>query len=146
MKTCKHCGKEKELRDFRKDAKAASGRGATCNRCTANREQQRYHQNGGREKRRSRRKELASERRAQIEKLKDVPCADCGHRFPPVCMDFDHVSGEKLDSVSEMFHRARSWEAIEMEIAKCEVVCSNCHRIRTATRGQWYSYLDREAV
>lgn len=146
MKTCGRCGKQKELKDFRKESTAASGRGATCSRCIANAEQKRYHQNGGREKRQVRRKELAADRRAQIETLKDVPCADCGHRFPPVCMDFDHIAGEKINSISEMFHRACSWESIEAEIAKCEVVCSNCHRIRTSARGQWYGYESREAV
>jgi len=53
-------------------------------------------------------------------------------------MDFDHVRGEKVLSISAMVHKGFSWESILAEIAKCDVVCSNCHRIRTAARGQWY--------
>ena len=62
-------------------------------------------------------------------------CADCppGSWWPPVCLDFDHVRGEKLYDVSCMTRR--SWAAIDAEIAKCDVVCSNHHRIRTHERG-----------
>ena len=65
---------------------------------------------------------------------KEVPCADCGGVFPPYVMDFDHVTGEKELNVS----RALRVSVARMlaEIAKCEVVCSNCHRIRTYERRQ----------
>lgn len=65
---------------------------------------------------------------------KDTPCLDCGHRFPLVCMDFDHVRGEKKFNVSQAYNVAGSWQKIIDEIAKCEIVCANCHRIRTQTR------------
>lgn len=67
-----------------------------------------------------------------LDELKSVPCADCGGTFPPVCMDFDHVRGVKLFSVSRA--STRSIETVLKEIEKCEVVCANCHRIRTASR------------
>jgi hypothetical protein len=31
--------------------------------------------------------------------------------------------------------RTHSWQAVLDEITKCEVVCANCHRRRTAHRG-----------
>lgn len=62
---------------------------------------------------------------------KDVPCMDCGFKFPHFVMDFDHVRGEKVMCVGRMAISAFTMEKIEMEIAKCDVVCSNCHRIRT---------------
>ena len=36
--------------------------------------------------------------------------------------------------------RASGWslQKIQEEITKCEVVCANCHRIRTATRAGWF--------
>jgi len=50
-------------------------------------------------------------------------------------MDFDHVRGKKLFELSvTAILNARSMEAIEAEAAKCDIVCSNCHRIRTFTR------------
>jgi len=70
--------------------------------------------------------------RDMLNAVKDTPCKDCGGRFPPVCMDFDHVRGEKLFQLAEGF--CRSAADVADEIAKCEVVCANCHRIRTHSR------------
>lgn len=67
-----------------------------------------------------------------IEGLKDVPCKDCGGRFPPECMDFDHVSGEKAGDIAKIMFRRK--EALLEELAKTEVVCACCHRIRTRAR------------
>lgn len=88
-------------------------------------------------------KEIDRERRIQkrrfIAALKNHPCADCGVRFPPIVMDFDHVRGEKKLSVS--LAASRKKEIILEEAKKCDVVCSNCHRIRTAKRKGWSSFL-----
>jgi hypothetical protein len=69
-----------------------------------------------------------------INQFKRKPCADCGGEFPPYLMDFDHVSGDKLDDICDMRMRTVSREAIRAEIEKCEVVCANCHRARTRAR------------
>jgi len=64
--------------------------------------------------------------------LKDgVPCADCGETFPVYVMHWDHLPGfEKVDEVSSMVgHRTRA--AILEELKKCELVCANCHVLRT---------------
>lgn len=64
------------------------------------------------------------------------PCTDCGGLFPPVCLDFDHLPQfQKRLGISRMVSTCRSWAAITAEIAKCELVCANCHRIRTDIRG-----------
>lgn len=64
-------------------------------------------------------------------------CQDCGYRDHPEALDFDHVRGEKLFNVGDMVRRHRSsWDKILTEIEKCEVVCANCHRVRTAKRRQ----------
>jgi hypothetical protein len=61
-------------------------------------------------------------------------CADCGYNKHPAALDFDHLPGHvKRVNLSQM----NGWygkAAIEAELAKCEVVCSNCHRIRTYER------------
>ncbi len=72
------------------------------------------------------------QRQEILDRLKSVPCADCGGTFPPVCMDFDHVGDDKSFTISRA--STRSIETVLAEIAKCEVVCANCHRIRTASR------------
>jgi hypothetical protein len=71
-----------------------------------------------------------------ILKLKSHPCLDCGGTFPTCCMDFDHRPNEaKGAAVSDL---ARNWKVSEKvlldEIAKCDLVCANCHRIRTSVR------------
>lgn len=48
-------------------------------------------------------------------------------------MQFDHLRDKKAN-VSNMIRSDYSWEAIKLEILKCEVVCANCHAVRTKTR------------
>jgi hypothetical protein len=57
-------------------------------------------------------------------------CVDCGYREHPAALDFDHVSGTKDRLVS--FAKSKAQALAEIE--KCEVRCSNCHRIRTWER------------
>ena len=61
------------------------------------------------------------------------PCFDCGES-DPVVLEFDH-QGEKLFTIGQDL-RDRNWPSLLDEIAKCEVVCANCHRRRTARRGR----------
>lgn len=69
--------------------------------------------------------------RAMIHALKSVPCMDCGGSFDPVCMDFDHRPGEvKSFTIGTAIHKFTA-EQIRAEIEKCDVVCANCHRLRT---------------
>jgi len=70
---------------------------------------------------------------SRVDKLKDVPCADCGGRWPPVGMDFDHLRDKEIE-VSRLVQRAGSWKKILDEIGKCEIVCAACHRVRTMNR------------
>ena len=62
-----------------------------------------------------------------------TPCIDCGINYPYYVMDFDHVRGVKQANVMELVSTL-SKKKIDEEIAKCEIVCSNCHRIRTHMR------------
>lgn len=65
------------------------------------------------------------------------PCMDCGGVFEHVCMDFDHRPGiTKKSGISQLVKRGASQYQIDEEIAKCDFVCANCHRMRTFARGQ----------
>lgn len=64
---------------------------------------------------------------------KQKPCADCSIEYPYYVMHYDHVRGEKLIEVSRM-RRRFGYQQVLAEIAKCEVVCSNCHAERTHRR------------
>ena len=61
-------------------------------------------------------------------------CLDCHTAYPYFVMDYDHVRGKKIDSISELVAKGRSPTALATELAKCELVCANCHRIRTQSR------------
>ncbi len=69
-----------------------------------------------------------------VQSLKAASCKDCKGAFPPECMEFDHRDpADKLFTIST-FGRRVGQATLEEEIAKCDVVCANCHRIRTAAR------------
>lgn len=73
------------------------------------------------------------EYKRKLAKIKeDSGCADCGE-INPIVLDFDHLHDKKYN-ISRMIHDGFSWKAILKEIEKCEVVCANCHRIRTHNR------------
>lgn len=65
-----------------------------------------------------------------------VPCADCGGTFPTICMDFDHRPGAEKKADVAVFVGNGNWRRAFDEIAKCDTVCANCHRVRTQERGQ----------
>ena len=67
--------------------------------------------------------------------LKSHPCHDCQQSFDTCCMDFDHRDGtEKKYNIGSMFAHHYSRELIQQELDKCDLVCANCHRIRTRDR------------
>ena len=57
-------------------------------------------------------------------------CKDCGYRRHHSALEFDHINGDK--SINVCF--AKSISQAKEEIKNCEVVCSNCHRIREYER------------
>jgi hypothetical protein len=61
-------------------------------------------------------------------------CLECGWREWPRGLDWDHVMGDKVANVSQLIASSRPWLEISKEIAKCDCVCANCHRIRTIER------------
>ena len=69
------------------------------------------------------------------------PCTDCGRIFPPQVMQWDHLPGvPKLGDISNGLN-SRSRDEILDEMAKCELVCTNCHTIRTFQRAGWGTWL-----
>ena len=70
--------------------------------------------------------------RAWVAELKSHPCIDCGHLFPKECMEFDHVRGVKKFNLADACVHSKA--DVEIEKLKCDLVCANCHRIRTVLR------------
>lgn len=83
----------------------------------------------------ARRITVKEEVKSFLKALKEsTPCADCGNMFPHFVMDFDHLGDDKEYIISQMVGSGFGIESIQREIDKCELVCSNCHRVRTFTR------------
>lgn len=122
MKVCKGCETVKPLTDFYRNTQMADGHLSWCKPCFMAR-----HRDA-----KSRRQRLLL---AYIQQVKvSRGCADCGYDANPVALDFDHLPGfEKRFRIATMA-AGNSRELIDAEIAKCDVVCANCHRIRTAQR------------
>lgn len=71
--------------------------------------------------------------RAHIRAVKDTPCLDCGIKYPYYVMQFDHIRDKKYH-VSRLVS-SNNMKKLEAELAKCEIVCANCHAERTYQRG-----------
>lgn len=80
---------------------------------------------------------LEQVRRIVWEYLRNHPCVDCGNDDPRV-MEFDHVRGVKKYNVSEMQNQRHTVKALMEEIAKCDIRCANCHRIKTYHQFGWH--------
>ena len=76
-----------------------------------------------------------------LDYLKTHPCVDCGED-DPIVLEFDHLR-DKVANISAM--RGHPWWKMLLEIAKCEVVCANCHRRRTAARVESFRYLQGQS-
>lgn len=70
-----------------------------------------------------------------IRKCKSVPCMDCNQVYPPFVMDFDHREPDQKEfTIARAYSSLYGQKKLEAEVAKCDVVCSNCHRVRTHER------------
>jgi hypothetical protein len=66
--------------------------------------------------------------------LSTKSCVDCGNSDIRV-LEQDHLR-DKSFSIAKMVGSV-PLVTLMKEIEKCEVVCANCHRIRTSSRGGW---------
>jgi hypothetical protein len=102
-----------------------------CGRCGTHKPLEEF---AWRRKAKGQRREAAVAKRVKylVAYFRDHPCVDCGER-DPVVLAFDHLRDKKF-GIGNGF-RDRNWQSVLDEMAKCEVVCANCHRSRTAKRG-----------
>lgn len=140
-KRCTMCGGVFPLEHFHRDRSKPDGLQNRCRACNIERNKRWYRDNPSvRAVRmdgyaRRRREEL---HRRILEHLLEHPCVDCGEA-DPVVLEFDHLR-DKLRNVTGMANARMPWSKIRAEIEKCEVVCANCHRRRTARRLNSFRY------
>ena len=142
MKRCSKCGLSKRLEDYykRKSGLRVGEYYEKCKDCYKIRGRKYYHYNRERqlELAKKRKRKYIEERKEFLRKIKNKPCFDCGKKYPTWIMDFDHRNGqEKIASISFLtFRKLVNFDKIKEEIAKCDLVCANCHRDRTYKRLQ----------
>lgn len=132
MKRCNKCLKEKEPHQFNFHFKAKGIKKKHCIECEHVYYRLHYVNN-----QRQYIDKAKSDKKAKIAFVRAIksktPCTDCHILFPYYVTDFDHL-GDKEFNLNSNDMKNVGWNRLKKEIAKCELVCSNCHRIRTHTR------------
>ena len=87
--------------------------------------------------RRNRKQRQTRKRNLQqlIATIKRGPCVDCKKPLPVWVLEFDHLAN-KTDTINRLVNSGRSKHKVLEEVAKCEVVCANCHKHREYLRGR----------
>jgi hypothetical protein len=137
LRRCGRCGESRPIAEFAWRRKARGQRDNYCVGCRAEYKREHYGANRSRyiAQAQVRKQTVIAERAALlIEFFRTHVCVDCGEEDPLV-LEFDHRS-DKLFNISKGL-RDRNWATVLDEIAKCDVVCANCHRRRTARRGRF---------
>ena len=132
---CGRCGESKNAEEFAWRRRERGQRDNYCRPCRAAYKREHYVANRARyiAQAQERKRTVAGDRaRLLVEYLLEHPCIDCGETDPLV-LEFDHL-GDKTFEIAKGL-RDRRWCDVLDEIAKCDVVCANCHRRRTARRG-----------
>lgn len=136
LRRCGRCGEEKALDNFAWRRRKRGQRDNYCRTCRSHYKREHYQKNKERyvaNAARRRQRVLVERVTWLVDYLMEHPCVDCGEA-DVVVLDFDHVGDDKAFDVSRGI-RDRPWKDVLAELAKCEVVCANCHRRRTAARG-----------
>lgn len=133
-KVCTKCKIEKDKSSFSARKIAKDGLASWCRDCFKKNWKKRYYKNHEHYRKRhnkSRKKIREKNARKVFEYLKKNPCLICGES-DPIVLEFDHREDtEKIESISNLILNS-NWKKIKNEINKCDVLCANCHRRRTA--------------
>jgi hypothetical protein len=133
---CSVCRELKPAAEFAWHRQALGERDTYCRRCRAAYKRAHYVANRQRyiASATRRRDALVAERMAfLLEFFRWHPCVECGES-DPIVLEFDHLGNKDFDIAAGI--RRRNWRTVLDEIAKCDVVCANCHRRRTALRAR----------
>ena len=147
-KKCTQCGEEKDVCEFFFKDKKTNKLHSQCKSCYREKRKNKEHYLKYKveylERVDKRKKEKTKENREKLlEYFKEHHCVKCGENNP-IVLDFDHRDEkEKKYGISNMI-TSYNWVTILTEIQKCDVLCANCHRIKTSQQfGWWYESIIR---
>jgi len=117
-KRCTVCQEEKLLSEFHKKG---NGKDSRCKSCIKTRDREAHQR-------------LLAEKKDWLYQYKEAhACTDCNKFYHPWVMEFDHLRDKKAN-ISTLANQKCTLKRLLREIDKCELVCANCHRLRTYRR------------
>lgn|SRR3990167_8159070 len=145
MKICSKCNERKSFTDFYVKDSKANRLHAQCKLCYKEHRKTYYiqHYEKNQESYRKRaikfRTKVKDEYRNNLQKfLEDKFCVDCGET-DKVVFELDHIDPKlKSFSISQAVRLGHRWDKVLEELQKCQVLCANCHKRRTAKQYGWY--------
>jgi len=143
-KLCTCCKQEKLFEDFNKNKSKKDGLNNICRECSNKRSKKYYLDNKEAHKKNvfSNNTSVRHENRLKYYNLlKEGKCIKCGFD-EPAALVFDHRDDvDKIAGVGRMVSLGYKWETIIAEIEKCDLLCANCHAIRTSKQQDWYYWI-----
>ena len=143
MKKCIDCKKELNFDSFGKVSKNKDGYSNKCKSCKREYNNN-YYNNKSKldkiDKYHKQQKRIIKNKQFIYDYLKNNPCKECGESRV-VCLDFNHLENKNF-GISDGVNKGYSLNKLKEEIKKCEVLCSNCHRVFTSKQLNWYKELN----
>jgi len=134
IKSCTICHKNKDLWEFSFRHKKKVKRRSECKACESRMKHRHYI--GNKKAYLDRNRNRRAKNRTMLNELKNNPCMDCGQSFHYCQMHYDHREAKyKIGNISWLVNSHYLKVALK-EIEKCDLVCANCHALRTWTRSQ----------
>ncbi len=146
-RTCTKCGAEKAISEFPWKNKKKGKLHAVCKPCTAVRSNKWYYANKEHHVRNVTKHTLENQRMLKNyvnAYLAKTPCVVCGET-DPVLLEFDHIRG-KDNNITDLIRLNVSLPRLQAEIEKCQVLCVNCHKRKTAKERGWYRCRELEGL
>lgn len=149
MKKCASCLQNKPLSEFHRERATKDGFYAYCKSCQLIANKKHRIKNIERYRMLARERVAKSRNKKKFlycEFLSQHECIDCKENNILV-LEPDHLENKRYN-ISTMLGGAMKWETVAEELAKCEIVCRNCHIIRTHKRTNSYrlKYLNGELI
>ena len=139
MKTCSKCKCQKDSDSFYKSKKSKDGLQVYCKSCSKELRKKHYTKNRKVEKSNNKAYKI-SRQRFLFEFLLDNPCKSCGETNP-VLLDFHHKNSDRKSfTITSNQGLCKSEQKLQEEINKCDILCSNCHRLITAKENNWITF------